>query len=87
MYHSICQHLLYHLTSPLKVGMYALFIIKYKFSLQKKERKKVSMISYGITSYLAVDAVLEQFVDGVWQTLAFFSKNLQLLERNYSAFD
>ena len=35
----------------------------------------------------AVGAVLEQFVDGVWQPLAFFSKQLRLPEQKYSTFD
>jgi len=35
----------------------------------------------------AVGAVLQQFVDGVWVPLAFFSKRLRPPERKYSAFD
>ncbi|GFS07272.1 Pol polyprotein [Elysia marginata] len=35
----------------------------------------------------AVGAVLEQYVQGVWQPLAFFSKRLRLPEQKYSTFD
>lgn len=35
----------------------------------------------------AVGAVCEQWVDGAWQPLAFFSKKLREPERKYSAFD
>ena len=35
----------------------------------------------------AIGAVLEQFVDGGWQPLAFFSKKLRSPEKKYSAFD
>ena len=35
----------------------------------------------------AVGAVLEQYVDGSWQTLAFFSKQLRPPEQKYSPFD
>ncbi|KAK3797489.1 hypothetical protein RRG08_040971 [Elysia crispata] len=35
----------------------------------------------------AVGAVLEQYVDGFWQPLAFFSKQLRLPEQKYSTFD
>ena len=38
-------------------------------------------------SDLAVGAVLQQFVDGVWIPLAFFSKKLRPPEKKYSAFD
>ena len=38
-------------------------------------------------SDLAVGAVLQQLVHGIWQPLAFFSKQLRLPERKYSAFD
>ena len=38
-------------------------------------------------SNLAVGAVLEQFIEGQWKPLAFFSKKLTSAERNYSAFD
>ena len=38
-------------------------------------------------SYVAVGAVLEQLVDGVWKPLAFFSRQLHPPERKYSAFD
>ena len=38
-------------------------------------------------SDLAVGAVLQQLVHGVWQPLAFFSKQLRPPERKYSAFD
>lgn len=38
-------------------------------------------------SATAVGAVLEQCVDGVWQPLAFFSKQLRPPEQKYSAFD
>ena len=38
-------------------------------------------------SDLAVSAVLQQLVHGVWQPLAFFSKQLQSPEKKYSAFD
>ena len=39
------------------------------------------------TSDRAVDALLQQFVNGTWEPLAFFSKKLRLPERKYSAFD
>lgn len=35
----------------------------------------------------AVGAVLEQFIDGSWKPLAFFSRQLRPPERKYSAFD
>ncbi|GFR76560.1 Pol polyprotein [Elysia marginata] len=35
----------------------------------------------------AVRAVLEQYVQGVWQPLAFFSKRLRPPEQKYSTFD
>ena len=35
----------------------------------------------------AVGAVHEQWVDGAWQPLAFFSRQLTPRERKYSAFD
>ena len=35
----------------------------------------------------AVGAVLEQYVQGVWQPLAFFSKRLRTPEKKYSTFD
>jgi len=38
-------------------------------------------------SATAVGAVLEQFADGVWQPLAFFSRQLRPAEQKYSAFD
>jgi hypothetical protein len=38
-------------------------------------------------SDLAVGAVLEQFVDGSWQPMAFYSRQLRPPERKYSAFD
>ena len=38
-------------------------------------------------SNLAVGAVLQQLVHGVWQPLAFFSKQLRPPEKKYSAFD
>ena len=38
-------------------------------------------------SDLAVSAVLQQLVNGCWQPLAFFSKQLRPPERKYSAFD
>jgi cleavage and polyadenylation specificity factor subunit 1 len=38
-------------------------------------------------SGVAVGAVLEQLVEGSWQPLAFFSRQLRPAERKYSAFD
>lgn len=38
-------------------------------------------------SNLAVGAVLEQFMDGQWKPLAFFSRRLRPPEQKYSAFD
>ena len=38
-------------------------------------------------SDVAVGAVLEQLIDGVWKPLAFFSHQLHPPERKYSAFD
>ena len=38
-------------------------------------------------SDLAIGGVLEQFTDGLWQPLAFFSRKLQPAQTNYSAFD
>ncbi|XP_076734505.1 LOW QUALITY PROTEIN: uncharacterized protein K02A2.6 [Maylandia zebra] len=38
-------------------------------------------------SDIAVGAVLEQRISGVWQPLAFFSRTLRDSERNYSVFD
>ena len=38
-------------------------------------------------SDVAIGAVLEQFTDGVWQSLAFFSRMLRKPEVKYSAFD
>ena len=35
----------------------------------------------------SIGASFEQFVNGIWQTLAFFSKQLRDAERKYSAFD
>uniref|UniRef100_A0A5S6QIV2 RNA-directed DNA polymerase n=1 Tax=Trichuris muris TaxID=70415 RepID=A0A5S6QIV2_TRIMR len=35
----------------------------------------------------AIGAVLEQFVNNMWQPLAFFSRQLRTAERKYSAFD
>ena len=35
----------------------------------------------------AVGAVLEQYIDGFWQPLAFFSKQLRPPEQKYSTFD
>ena len=35
----------------------------------------------------AVEAVLEQYVDGFWQPLVFFSKQLRPPEKKYSTFD
>lgn len=35
----------------------------------------------------AIGAVFEQYIDGVWQPLAFFSKRLRPPEKRYSAFD
>lgn len=35
----------------------------------------------------AVGGVLEQLIDGIWQPLAFFSRQLRTPERKYSAFD
>ena len=38
-------------------------------------------------SGVAVDAALEQLVNGLWQPLTFFSRQLRPPERKYSAFD
>ncbi len=38
-------------------------------------------------SELAVEAVLQQFIDGQWKSLAYFSKSLKPAETWYSAFD
>ena len=38
-------------------------------------------------SDVAIGAVLEQFTDGAWQPLAFFSRMLRKPEVKYSAFD
>ena len=38
-------------------------------------------------SYVAIGAVLEQFTEGAWQPLEFFSRMLRKLETKYSAFD
>lgn len=38
-------------------------------------------------SNFAVSTVLEQFIEGQWQPILFFSKTLSPGERNYSAFD
>lgn len=38
-------------------------------------------------SNLAVGAVLEQYIDGQWKPISFFSKKLSPAELNYSAFD
>ena len=38
-------------------------------------------------SDLAVEAVLQQLVEGVWVPLAFFSQQLRPPEKKYSAFD
>lgn len=38
-------------------------------------------------SSTAVGAVLQQFIDGQWQPLAYFSKNLKPAETRYSAYD
>ena len=38
-------------------------------------------------SDVAVGAVLEQLIDGVWKPLAFFSRQLRPPERKYNAFD
>ena len=38
-------------------------------------------------SSIAVGAVMEQFKDGQWQPLAFFSKRLRPAETRYAAFD
>lgn len=35
----------------------------------------------------SIGAVLQQFIDGAWQPLAFFSKRLRTPEQRYSAFD
>ena len=46
--------------------------------------------SISLTSHAsdqAVGAVLEQYVDGFWQPLAFFSKQLRPPEQKYSTFD
>ncbi len=40
-----------------------------------------------MTSCTAVGAVLQQFIDGQWQPLAYFSKILKLAETRYSAYD
>ena len=39
------------------------------------------------TSEVAVGAVLQQFINGQWQPLGYFSKSLQPAETRYSAFD
>lgn len=39
------------------------------------------------TSDVAVAAVLEQRISGIWQPLAFFSRTLRDAERKYSVFD
>ena len=38
-------------------------------------------------SNLAVGGVLEQFLDGNWKPLAFFSRKLDKAQKNYSTFD
>ena len=38
-------------------------------------------------SNLAVGAVLEQFINGQWKPISFFSKKLSPAELKYSAFD
>ena len=38
-------------------------------------------------SNVAVGAVLEQFIEGQWKSISFFSKKLTPAELNYSAFD
>ena len=38
-------------------------------------------------SHLAVGGVLEQFLDGNWKPLAFFSRKLDKAQKNYSTFD
>ena len=38
-------------------------------------------------SDFAVDGVLQQYIDNVWQPLSFFSKKLNPAETRYSAFD
>ena len=35
----------------------------------------------------AVGAILQQFIDGQWQPLSFFSRKLQPAEKRYSTFD
>ena len=38
-------------------------------------------------SDIAIDGVLQQLVNGVWQPLAFFSRQLRSAECRWSAFD
>lgn len=67
------------------------------FNRTKEALANATMLSYphanapiAVTvdaSGVAVDAVLEQLVEGSWQPLAFFSRQLRPAEKKYSAFD
>ena len=67
------------------------------FSRTKEALSNATMLSYphanapiaviADASGVAVGAVLEQLVEGSWQPLAFFSRQLRPAERKYSAFD
>jgi len=71
--------------------------MKSAFSKAKEALAAATMLTYprseapiALTtdaSATAVGAVLEQLVDGVWQPLAFFSRQLRPPELKYSAFD
>ena len=58
-----------------------------KAALLTHPRRDAPISTTSDASDEAVGAVLEQFVDGAWVPLAFFSKKLRPPERKYSAFD
>ena len=67
------------------------------FESTKETLAKVCLLSYPSTdaptsivtdtSDIAVGAVLQQYVDGAWKPISFFSKAMKPAERRYSTFD
>ena len=56
-------------------------------TLQAHPRSDVPIAVTSNASDNGIGAVFEQFVEGAWQPMSFFSKQLREPERKYSTFD
>ena len=57
------------------------------FSVSKQILANATLLVHPDSSDVAVGGVLQQFLNGMWQPLSFFSKKLNPAETRYSAFD